>query len=150
MDILFRYLEQQGDNCLLSQNNFNTELTVLLLLLGAHRLSTIKLFSINNMFLNDLSMTFIPTDVLKHSRKGKPLDKFGEREYEDKTSCVIACLNEYISRANKHEGLTTDHIIITFRKPFKEASTDTVRRWIKDIFIVNNIVNFSSHSCRGF
>ena len=24
-----------------------------------------------------------------------------------------------------------------------------MRRWIKDIFIVNNIVNFSPHSCRA-
>ena len=57
-------------------------------------------------------------------------------------------LKEYISRRNKHEGLTTDQLIITLRRPFKEASTDTMRRWIKYIFIVNN-VNFSPHSCRA-
>ena len=50
------------------------------------------------MVLNDLSVTFIPTEVLKHSRKGKPLDKFEYRAYVDKTLCVIACLKEYISR----------------------------------------------------
>ena len=75
------------------------------------------------MVLNDLSVTFIPTEVLKHSRKGKPLDKFEYRAYdEDKTLCVIACLKEYISRHNKHEELTTDQLIITLRKPFKGAS----------------------------
>ena len=26
---------------------------------------------------------------------------------------------------------------------------DTMRRWIKDIFTVNNIVNFSPHSCQA-
>ena len=109
-------------------------------------LSTIKLFCINNMFLNDLSVTFIPTEVFKHSRKGKPLDKFEYRAYVDKKLCVIACLKEYISRHNKTDGLTTDQLIITHRKPFKGASIDTMRRWIKDIFVVN-IVNFSPHSC---
>ena len=49
------------------------------------------------MFLNDLSVIFIPTEVLKHSRKGKPLDKFEYRAYVDKTLCVIACLKEYSS-----------------------------------------------------
>ena len=29
---------------------------------------------VSNMVLNDLSVTFIPTKVFKHSRKGKPFD----------------------------------------------------------------------------
>ena len=100
------------------------------------------------MVLNDLSVTFIPTEVLKHSKKGKPLGKFEYRAYEDKTLCVIACLKEYIYTRNKHEMLTTDHLIITYRKIFKGASIDTMRRCIKDVFIVNDIVNFSQYSCR--
>ena len=122
-------LSSRGDNCFLSEIILTQKLITLPLLLGAHRLSTIKLFSINNMVLNDLLVTFIPTDELKHSRKAKPLDKFEYRTYEDKTLCVIACLKEYISRRNKHEGLTIDHLIITLRKPFKRASIDTMRRW---------------------
>ena len=43
-----------------------------MLLLGAHRMSTVKLFSVCDMVLNDLSITFIPTEVSRHSRKGKP------------------------------------------------------------------------------
>ena len=92
-------------------------------------------------------MTLIPTGkILKHSGKGKLPDKFEYRAYEDKTLCVIACLKEYISRCNKHERLTT---IVTLRKPFKTASLDKIRRLIKDVFIVNNTVNFSPHSCRA-
>ena len=87
VDILFRYFEHLGDNCLLSEKNLTQKLLVLLLLLGAHRLSTIKLFSINNMVLNDLSVTFLPIDVFQHSRKGKPRAKFEYRTYEDKTLC---------------------------------------------------------------
>ena len=71
VDILLRYFEQQSE-VILTQ-----KLIVLLLLLGSHRLSTIKLFSINNMVLND---------------------KFEHRACEDKTLCVMACLKEYISR----------------------------------------------------
>ena len=149
VDILFRYFEQQGESCLSSDKILTQKLIILLLLLAAHRLSTIKLFCINNMFLSDLSVTFIPTEELKHSRKGKPLKKFEYRAYVDKALSVIACLKEYISRCNKIEGLTADQLIITHRKPFKGASIDIMRIWIKDIFIVNNIVSFSPHSCRG-
>ena len=45
--ILFKYFEQQGDNCLLSEIILTQKL-IILLLLGVHRLSTIKLFSIKN------------------------------------------------------------------------------------------------------
>ena len=45
-------------------------------------------------------------------------------------------------------GLATDQLIITLRKPFKGTFTDTMKRWIKDIFTVNNTVNFSPYSCR--
>ena len=120
VDILLRYFKQQGDNCLLSDIILTQKLIILLLLLGAHRHGTIKLFSINSMALNDLPMTFIPTEVTKHSRAGEPLDKFEYRANdEDKTLCAIACL--YISRCNKHEGLTTDQLIITLRKPLKRS-----------------------------
>ena len=45
-----------------------------------------------------MAVTFILTEALKHSKKGKPLDKFEYRVYEDKTLCVTACLKECISR----------------------------------------------------
>ena len=80
------------------------------------------------MVLNDLSVTFLTTEVLKHSRKCKTPDKFEYRAHEDKTLCVIASLKEYISRRNRHEGLTTDQLIITLRKPFKGAYIGTMRR----------------------
>ena len=41
VDILFRYFEQQGDNRLLSEIILTQKLIILLLLLGALRLSTI-------------------------------------------------------------------------------------------------------------
>ena len=41
--------------------------------------------------------------------------------------------------------MTTHELIITLRKLFKEPSIDIPRRWIKYIFIHNNIVNFPPH-----
>ena len=46
VDILFRYFEQQGDNNSLSDKLLTQKLLILLLLLGAHRISTVKLFSV--------------------------------------------------------------------------------------------------------
>ena len=46
------------------RNNFNTEIYSPIVAAWVPRLSTIKLFSINNIVLNDLSVTFLPTEVL--------------------------------------------------------------------------------------
>ena len=142
VDILFRYFEQQGGNSL-SDKLLKQKLLILLLLLGAHRVSTIKLFSVSNMVLNDLSVTFIPTEVLTPFRKGKPLDNFDYRSYTDKKLRIIYCLSKDLTRRDKHVGSNTAQLIITPKKPFKGASIDTIRRWVKDIFILNNIIDFS-------
>ena len=149
VDILLRYFEQQGDNNSLSDKLMTQKILILLLLLGARSISTVKLFSVSNMVLNDLSVTFILTEVLKHSRKGKPLKKFEYRSYTEKKLCIILCLREYLTRRDKHVGLNTDQFIITLKKPFKGASIDTMTRWVKDIFMLNNIVDFPPHSCRA-
>ena len=101
VDILFRYFEQQGDNNSLSDKLLTQKLLILLYLLSAHRISTVKLFSVSNMLLNNLSVTFTLTEVLKHSRKGKSLDKFEYRSYTDKKLCIILCLREYLTRRNQ-------------------------------------------------
>ena len=113
-----------------------------MVLLDAHRISTVKLFNVSNMFLNDLSVTFIPTEVLKHSRKDKHPDKFVYTWYTDKKLCIMSCLREYPTRREKYVGLNTDQLIITLKKPFKGEWIDTMRRWTKDIFILNNIGDF--------
>ena len=101
------------------------------------------------MVLNNLSVTFIPTEVLKHSAKGKPLYKFEYRSYADKKLRVISCLKEYLTRRYKLVGLNMNQLIITLKKPFKGAAIDTMRRWVKDILILNNIVDFSPDGCQA-
>ena len=89
------------------------------------------------MVLIYLLVNFLPTELLRHSRKGKRLDKFEYGWSEDKTLFDVACLKGYTSRRNKNEGLTADQLIIFLRNPFKEASTNTMTKWIIDFFTVN-------------
>ena len=55
-------------------------------------------------------------------------------------------LKEYISRIDKHMNLPSDQLTFTLRKHFKGSFTDTMRRWMKEVFVKNNIVDFSPHS----
>ena len=111
-------------------------------------MSTVKLFSVSNMVLNYLSVAFVTTEVLKLSRKGTPLDKVEYRSYTNKKLCIMSSLRKHLARRDKHVGLNTDQLIILLKKPFKGTSIDAMRSWVKDISTLNNIIDFSPHSCR--
>ena len=95
------------------------------------------------MVLHDLSITFILTEVLKHSRKDKPLDKFEFRSYADKKSCIISYVREYLTRRDNHVGLNMDQLIIALKKLFKGASINPFITKVKPY-------NFLSKNCHIF
>lgn len=67
-----------------------------------------KKFDVDSMIINDISVTFILKIDLKHSRKGKSIDKFGCRAYKDsKRLRVLDFLKENIFQSRKIVGLET-------------------------------------------
>ena len=78
VSIVFRHIEHTEcpDNTVLSDKLLTHKLLILLLLLGGKRMNTIKSFHIDRMFLTDISVTFCPANVLKHSQKSKKMDPF--------------------------------------------------------------------------
>lgn len=150
VNIIFTYFEKQGNNDKLSDMMLSQKLLMLLLLLGAQRLNTIKHFCIDRMIVNNISIAFSPDKVLKHSRQGRKLDTFEYRSYpKNPKICVIECIKEYLTRRSKYVNADIKELIITTRKPFRPASLDTMRRWVKAIFTTTNIHNFTPHSCRA-
>ena len=91
--ILFDYFKALGDNSTLSDKDLTYKLLIFLVLLGGQRIDTVFWFRTDELVLTDISATFAPSHVLKHSRiNKKKLDIFEYRAYPDKTLCVIDCL----------------------------------------------------------
>lgn len=149
VSIIFRYFENLGENDILSDRDLSHKLVMLLLLLNGQRMNTIMSFDINQMILNKISVTFSPVYPLKHSKKGRKLETFTYRAYDKTNLCIISCLREYLARRKDKVHQDCTQLIITYGKPYKEASIDTVRRWVKDIFKINEIFDFTPHSCRS-
>ena len=102
------------------------------------------------MIISSTSVTFSPEHVLKHSKPGRKFDVFEYRAYSDPNLCVLECLKKYIHRRNNRVDKLQNRLFITYRKPYHTASIDTLRRWIKGIFVQTNLIeNFSPHSCRS-
>ena len=69
------------------------------------------------MIINNISVSFVSTQPLKHSRNSSKLNTFQNRAYDKPELCVVACLRGYLIRGSNR----TDHkqLIITYGKPYK-------------------------------
>ena len=133
VQIVFDHFRKIEDNSLLNDKQLSQKLVLLLLLLGGQRVNTVMSFHVHRMVITNMSITFTPNNVLKHSRQSRKRDVFEYYDYSDKKLCIIDCLNQYLSRRSNRVSSEETQLLITLKKPFHAASDYTVRRWIKDL-----------------
>ena len=138
------YFERLGDITLLTNMILRQKLYVPLLLLRSHRTSTLFMFAVNNMTLNDMSVAFLPNKAPKDSGMCRSQLKVEYKTNKDKKLCVIACHRDFISRWNVVVELDSKQIINTTNRG---ASIGTMQRFLKGFFADKNIVCFSPHRC---
>ena len=145
VQIMLECFRSLGDNRQIPDKHLSQKLLILLLLLGGQLLNCVFHFTIDRMIISSTSVTFLPEHVLKHSKPDSKLDVFEYRADSDPK-----CVKEYIHRRNDRVDKEQKRLIITHRKPYHTASTDTLRRWIKETFTETNLIeNFTPHSCRS-
>ena len=68
----------------------------------------------------------------------------------DTTICPLSCLQEYINRTQQFRGVETK-LFISYVKPYKAVSRDTISRWTKATLKLCGIDTsvFSVHSTRA-
>ena len=102
------------------------------------------------MTITDIGVTFPLNHVLKNSKPGKKLDSFQYAAYYNKKLFVVDCLKEYLMRRNTKVHTDTKPLFITYGKPFRAAAIDSMRGWVKDIFIETSILKECAlHTCRS-
>ena len=150
VDIVLHYLESLQPVNTLSLKLLTLKLVMLLALITGQRCQTFALLKLSEMVLSDDKCIFQITSLLKQSRVGyhlKPIELLSFRENEN--LCIIKTINEYLKRT---ENLRSDDfLLISWRKPFKKVSKDTVARWIKEVMAKSgiNTTIFKSHSTRA-
>ena len=148
--IVFSYLEEKGLNNILPDKILSQKLLILLLLLGGQRMNTVFNFEVDNMFINTECAIFSPNKVLKHSKPGRKLDQFTYRSFPQKELCVVDTLQEYLTQRKLRVDYNIKKLFITLKAPYHEASIDTLRRWIYDLFSGSQLLKkFLLHSCRA-
>ncbi len=152
VDKVLSYFNNKNHNDQLSFKELCTKTVTLLMILGANRKNAFSTFTIDNVKTDETKCVICPNKVMKHSRPGfKPEPLVFHRYQLNKKLCIVSCIDHYLFQRNKLVHRDEKAFIVTYGKPHKPASTDTISRWIKDTLRDSgiNVDVFTSHSCRA-
>ena len=134
----------------LSLQLLSFKLVTLLAIVSGQRCQTIHNFNIRDCVLKRTKVVFTIRENLKHnSPKNNDSNIIIPAYFEDKRLCAVTYFKEYVKRTKPVRN--TDKLFISYVKPNKEVSRDTISRWIKITLskagINTNI--FKAHSTRA-
>ena len=135
-----------------------TQKTVMLVtLLSGQRCQTVYVLTISGMRNTNDAVHFEitklqePITLLKTSKPGKHQGHLEFRPYPvDRRLCVVTCLKQYV-KLTEPVRAGHDSLWLSYSKPFKPVSRDTISRWIRNV-LENAGINtklFGAHSTRA-
>lgn len=143
------YVRGLGDNRQMNLKELTLKVTTLISILTCQRVSSVTQLSVSHTYLEEGQVTFVPVSLAKHDRPGKKIRKISVKAYpKDPSVCIVEALKVYIDKRPVTAG---DQLLLTHRKPVKEASKDTIARWLKQVLAMAGVSNdiFRAHSFRG-
>jgi len=123
----------------------------LLALATAHRVQTFANMTLANVHENTGGIEIFIESFLKTSGPGKPQPTLCLPYFQECPElCIATVFLEYINRTNLVRNTNDQKILISFAKPHKPVTSQTVSRWIKHILSKSgiDISCFSAHSTR--
>ena len=89
-------------------------------------------FSNDDIKIDESKCIICPTKVMKHSRPGfKPEPLVFHRYQLNRKLCIVDCIEHYLFQRNMLIPADNKAFIITYGRPHKQPSTDTIFRWSK-------------------
>ena len=150
---MLQYLLSLKDMNELSLKDITLKLVILVALTTAQRGQSLHLMDIANMVQEKDMLTFMLASPVKQTKPGRPLSELTVqlKAYpHDQKLCVVHTCMIYLEKTKKLRGKETQ-LSITYQKPHKKASRDTIRRWIQQIMASAGIDTtlFKPHSVRS-
>ncbi|KAI8433085.1 hypothetical protein MSG28_013943 [Choristoneura fumiferana] len=150
--LVFNYIENWVPNRELPIEKITKKLVVLLALCTAHRVQTLSLIKLQNIVVGSNGIEVGITDVIKTSAHGREQPVLYLPYFkENRAICPATALEDYIFVTSKlRSELTDNKLILTYRKPHKPASAQSISRWIKQVLGESgvDVATFSAHSTR--
>ena len=151
VNIVLTYLSSLGPPAELILKVLTHKVVMLLALLSGQRRQTLHALDINSMQLTSDQCIFTINSLLKTSRIGHHLTPVKLVSFnQDSSLCIVKHLHEYINRTAVLRGNETK-LLISYQKPYKAVSADTIGRWLKIVLNLAGIdtVKYGAHSTRA-
>ena len=127
------------------------KLVMLMAILSGQRCQTIHALTTRDMKVSDSKVVFIVNELLKTTKPGKECTKIEFLSFnEDRRLCVVRYLSEYLKRT-KDMRHGQQKLLVSYQKPHRPVSKDTVSRWLKYELKLAGIgtSTFGTHSTRA-
>ena len=125
---------------------------MLFMILGARRKQALFTITVDNIIIEENKIVFLPNKTLKHSNIHRPLEPLIYQGYpSNEKLCIVNAIQCYLGMRENLVDANTKEFIITYGKPHKPASSDTISRWIKDELGMAGINTdiYKPHSCQS-
>ena len=145
------FLEAWSPGRFLSRRQLSFKLATLLILVSGQRVQTIHALNINNMYIDDNSVTFTLDTLIKqssvHNLSGRTIviPKYDK----NKKICPVTCLKQYLKRTERERK--NPQLFISTQLPYKPVAKSTISRWIKCTLNLSgiNTEKYKTHSSRS-
>ena len=148
VSLVLKYFQNIQDNHELSMGLLTKKVFTILLLVTAQRLQTISLIRTDCVHITGDSCEIEIVDKIKTSKPGSKNVGLKIQRYHDKKLCALSALEEYMKRT-VHMRRHCEKLFLCYKKPYGEASKDTMANWVKKLLFSIGIVNYGPHSCRA-
>ncbi|CAD6225121.1 GSCOCG00011809001-RA-CDS, partial [Cotesia congregata] len=147
--IVLDFLEKWSPVESLNLSELTKKVATLLALGTGHRLQTLAAISLTNIKKSKTGLEIEIKDLIKTSKKGRKQPLLQLPTFKEKPQlCIVTHVLRYIEVTKK---LRKDckKLLITWKKPHKEASSQTISRWIKSVLSASGVSEeFTGYSTR--
>lgn len=127
------------------------KVVILLALCTAHRSQTLSLIALEDINVTDSGVNIKIQNRIKTSAIGRNQPHLFLPFFRDKPQvCPATAIIDYRNVTKNYRTIDMANLIMTFKRPYKKATSQTISRWIKDILTESGINTsiFKAHSTR--
>ena len=151
VSVVLKHLSSLYPNESLSLKDLTHKVLMLILLVSSQRGQSIHFLDLQYVTMEEDYYSFDLAEHIKTSTPRSPHTKIDISVYEpDSTICPLACLKAYINKTKNLRNSETK-LFISYVRPHKPVSRDTISRWTKETLRICGIDTnvFTAHSTRS-
>ena len=151
VSVVLKHLSSLYPNEKLPLEDLTHKVLLLILLVSSQRGQSIHYLDLQHLTMEENTYSFDVAEHIKTSTPRSPHTRIDIAAYEpDSTICPLSCLKAYINKTKALRNNETK-LFISYVRPHKAVSRDTVSRWTKNTLRLCGIDTkvFTAHSTRS-